>query len=72
MGEELIKAAFRGDVETVVDLLNAGADPNFRDEYKRTPLGEAIHALRPGVVKILLEYGADPDLSDWSGFSPPA
>ncbi|TGK33325.1 ankyrin repeat domain-containing protein [Leptospira gomenensis] len=58
--------------ETVRILLDAGCDPNRRDEI--TGLSPLIHSILEEnpieIVSILLEGGADPDLKDFIGMSP--
>ena len=53
------------DVESAAD-----ADPNVRGRRGRTPLIEAIWAGKPAAVAALLDYGADPNLSDARSQTP--
>jgi len=66
--EKLILAAERGDTEVVRDCLNAGADPNARDDRSRTrdftPLMLAAIAGHSEIVAALLTAGADPNVTD--------
>jgi uncharacterized protein len=58
----LMWAARAGAVDAMVALLEAGADPNARDDrYQWTPLVHAIHTHHAEAVRVLLEYGADPN-----------
>lgn len=51
-------------------LLTHRANPNIQDEYQRTPLEESVlEGDHPGVVRELLEHGADPDIKDNMGDS---
>ena len=51
------------------DLLGAGADVNSQDEKRRTPLDRFLRTYSPdpGMVRLLFEYGADPDIRDEFG-----
>lgn len=64
MTEQLIQAAERGDTETVLQLLQAGADINGRDARGRTPLMAATHGNQPETVRALIRGGADINLQD--------
>lgn len=49
-------------------LLKGGADPNFRSSYGNyTPLHFASQDSKPGFVRVLLKYGADPELKTNEG-----
>ena len=59
---------FSGTPSVVKTLLDAGADPNARDEDGFTPLHVAAgHSKTPAVVKILLDAGADPNARTTTG-----
>ena len=60
-------AVLRGDSESVLALLNSGADPDSVDEEGKTPLHLAARFARGGVVLMLLVRGADPNLADKDG-----
>lgn len=60
----------RAGEAAVIVLLSAGADPDARDEWGKTPLYEAAHAGRPAAVRALLGAGADPDALTDHGESP--
>ena len=51
-------------------LLDAKADPNFRDRRGDCPLHLACMFNRAQVVKALLEHGADPTLKNAAGELP--
>ena len=59
------------DPEFLCMLLDAGADPDARNEWLRTPLMEMCRRKKdkPGYARILLEYGADPALEDLDGLT---
>lgn len=61
-------AARRGGAECVAELLGAGAPVDARDRAGRTPLFDAVGAgADPHVLGLLLEAGADPELTDADG-----
>jgi ankyrin repeat protein len=43
-------------------LLEAGCDPNRKDNHGKTALCEAVHDDQPGIVTILLDHHANPNL----------
>lgn len=55
-------AIMRGEVEIARHLLEAGADPNARDERGYTPLSYAALSDAPALVELLLARGADASL----------
>lgn len=49
-------------------LLRAGADPNYADPHTGlTALMSAAASNDPGLVRLLLQYGADPDMRSFDG-----
>lgn len=66
---ELIAAAFVCDLIKARSLLEAGADPDARDEDGRTPLASAVLGGSLGLVGLLLEAGADVEARDNRGFT---
>jgi ankyrin repeat protein len=61
---ELVSAAKHGNTETVLHLLDRGADINSRDNRGRTAVMAATHANNPPMVKLLISKGADIDVQD--------
>ena len=54
--------AHEGNIEHAKLLLEFGADINAVDEeYRSTPLGLAARGGGMGIVRLLLDNGADPD-----------
>lgn len=65
----LLDAAFLCDFVRVRALLAEGADPDVRDDDRRTPLFSAVLGNSVGVLALLLEAGADPNVQDNDGWS---
>ncbi|XP_067839402.1 cyclin-dependent kinase 4 inhibitor B-like [Heptranchias perlo] len=61
--DELANAAARGDIGTMRQLLNNGADPNGINRFGRTPI-QVMKLGAPAVCRLLLDYGADPNRQD--------
>ncbi|HEY1171809.1 MAG TPA: ankyrin repeat domain-containing protein [Verrucomicrobiae bacterium] len=57
--DAFIKAAFKGNIVTLREFLQAGTSPDARDEHGRTALMRAAEAGRLAVVEALLKAGAD-------------
>lgn len=68
--DALVTAALCGDYDVVTSLVEAGADINARDELGRTALMVAVDETYSGIVKYLLEHGAEPNVLDNDGDSP--
>ena len=67
-GETLLhKAAYRGHLHMVKDLLKRGLGVNITDTGGFTPLHEAGRAGQFLVAAYLMEHGADPELRNSSG-----
>jgi ankyrin repeat protein len=62
--EEFLKAARKGDIETVKSLLAKGVDVNTKSNYGATALSFACDRGHTELVKLLLEKGADVNAKD--------
>ena len=68
---EALRDGIKGDnTAECLRLLDAKADPNFRDRRGDCPLHLACMFNRAQVVKALLEHGADPTLKNAAGELP--
>jgi hypothetical protein len=67
----LYLAAQRGDSDLVAERLSWGIDPNCRSARGRTPLIANVrgHCPSAATIRVLLQGGADPSLTDDSGLS---
>lgn len=65
-------AVIRGDVATVVKLLDRGAKINAvsKDEFQFAPLHLAVLHQKDGIVSLLMERGAAVDVADVYGNTP--
>ena len=68
--EDLFCAAQYGEVRKLTSLLRAGANPNSRDKYRRTPLHWACQEGHLAVVKKLIKLGAHLNSVDNQHCSP--
>lgn len=68
----LLAAAMHGDLRCIRLLLEAGADPNCRDEQERSCLHLLVAAPEPdpAAVRLLIDAGADVNALDRRGSSP--
>jgi hypothetical protein len=64
---QLMYLAHGGNAEGIRELLDAGADPNFRDSDGRTALHIASCEGHPEVVELLLQRGAEAAVEDQWG-----
>jgi ankyrin repeat protein len=64
MNDRLLSAATTGNIDELIELLEAGADVNVRDAFGWTPLMWASSMGYPEAVEILLKKGAVPDAVD--------
>ncbi|KAJ8131961.1 hypothetical protein O1611_g1666 [Lasiodiplodia mahajangana] len=63
-------AAARGYIEIMRLLLQHEANPNFRDEYRFTPLHHAVIGGQVSAAAMLLEFKASPDYSGRYSWTP--
>lgn len=70
--EEVFRFVRRGDTRMLSGLLRSDTVDvdRFKDRFGNTLLIVAVQCLESKMVKILLEFGADPNLSNNSGNSP--
>jgi hypothetical protein len=66
----LLQASKEGRIETVREMLGAGANVNVRDEHNRTPRIKAVVSGHYEIAKLLLDAGADVNAGDASGMTP--
>uniref|UniRef100_A0A8C3GVI5 Ankyrin repeat domain 6 n=1 Tax=Corvus moneduloides TaxID=1196302 RepID=A0A8C3GVI5_CORMO len=66
LSERLLVAAYKGQVENVVQLINRGAKVAVT-KHGRTPLHLAAHKGHLHVVQVLLKAGCDLDIQDDAG-----
>ncbi|MFA7076687.1 MAG: ankyrin repeat domain-containing protein, partial [Candidatus Izemoplasmatales bacterium] len=63
-------SCFYKDYTRALLLLKYGADPNYQENYMRTPLHYAVASGSLIMVELLIEHGADPNLYDIVGNTP--
>ena len=67
----LFRVIDEGKIEFVRWAMEQGVDPNLESPKSgATLLTEAISALQPAVVELLVQYGADPEFADDEGITP--
>ena len=67
----LFRVIDEGKIEFVRWAMEQGVDPNLESPKSgATLLTEAISALQPAIVELLVQYGADPDFADDEGITP--
>lgn len=64
LGLDLVENAAKGRINAVRKCLRNGANPNFQDYDKRTPLHLASVEGHVHIVEVLLQSGADPSMTD--------
>jgi ankyrin repeat protein len=70
--ELMMWAARNGAGDAIALLASRGVDVNERDAGRNhwTPLQHAVHTQQPGAVRVLLEWGADPDATQPGTITP--
>lgn len=69
-GRLLCMAAENSDFQTISELLRCGIDVNLTDDYGQTALHAAVQKSHYGIIKLLLERGANMHKPDPSGWTP--
>jgi ankyrin repeat protein len=62
--EKLILATRGGNVADAEAAIEAGADPNAKTDWRRTPLHLAAKNGNTDIARLLIEKGADPNARD--------
>jgi ankyrin repeat protein len=70
--ELMMWAARNGAVDAIALLASRGVDVNQPDAGRNhwTPLQHAVHKQQPGAVRVLLEWGAEPDATQPGNTTP--
>jgi ankyrin repeat protein len=68
--DSIWESAAKGDVDTIEDHIDAGADLNELSESGSAPLHFAVSRNRVEIVALLLDADADPDVEDSSQGTP--
>ena len=68
--DEIHIAVDRGDEESLIELLQNGADTEVRIEGGFTPLYQAVDRKRPDLIGGLLQFGANPSAKADGGWTP--
>ena len=67
----LFRVIDESKIEFVRWAMEQGVDPNLESPKSgATLLTEAISALQPAIVELLVQYGADPEFADDEGITP--
>lgn len=69
-GNSAVVCATTADQDTLLYLLEHGADPNLLKKGSCGAVGRAVCAGQIGIIKILLKFGGDIEHVDPSGFTP--
>ena len=67
----ILVASYMGNVDLVAEILAAGVDKNHRSDSGGSALHMAVLQRNINVLKLLLEYGFDPNVKDTKdGYTP--
>jgi ankyrin repeat protein len=67
--DDWLKAAARGDVESLVEALNRGVAPDALGIDHSTALMKAVEGCHLDLIRLLLDRGADPNAEDIRGYT---
>ncbi|XP_031616943.1 serine protease persephone-like isoform X2 [Contarinia nasturtii] len=70
LDNRLTSAAVEGNIETIKTLINDGANVNFEDEYKHTPLHWAAVQGHAEIIKYLIEKGVNVNVENLDKNTP--
>lgn len=59
--DAIVDAVYKGNLKKVMQLLDAGTDPNEQNKYGMSPLAGAVNCHNTDIAKVLLDAGADPN-----------
>jgi ankyrin repeat protein len=68
-GPAIHKAAYRGDLNKMKELLASGANPNMPDKKGLTPLMLATQKKHQDIMTVLISHGADVNAKLKNGFT---
>ncbi|MBN1295288.1 ankyrin repeat domain-containing protein [bacterium] len=68
--DTIFSAAAKGQLATIMRLLDEGTDVNLKDASGMTALSWASMRGRAGIVRYLLEHNANPNIPDDKGLYP--
>ncbi|MCH6255092.1 ankyrin repeat domain-containing protein [Puniceicoccaceae bacterium K14] len=68
--KQLLRAVKVNDIKLATQLLNDGADPNYKEKQGGTSLHYAIQSGNPELVTLILQKGARKDIRDSDGYLP--
>ena len=67
----ILVASYMGKLDLVKEILDVGVDKDFRSASGATALHMAVLQRNPALIKVLLDYGFDPNVKDTKdGYTP--